>query len=128
MCFAAQAVHPNGTEINSLNNRLIWHVENSKRELRYVELDKSSVELVVFTDSSFANNKDFSSQIGFVVLLKDKENSANILHKSFTKCKRVTRSVPAADLYALVNGFNNAITIKSTLERFCACNYLSLFV
>ncbi|KHJ30833.1 hypothetical protein EV44_g3495 [Erysiphe necator] len=124
---AAQAVRLNNTDINSLNKRLKWQVENSERGLRYVELDKSSIELVVFTDSSFANNKDFSSQIGFVVVLKDKENRANILHWSSTKCKRITRSVLAAELYALVNGFDSATTIKSTLERIL-CMQLPLII
>ncbi|KHJ31689.1 hypothetical protein EV44_g3301 [Erysiphe necator] len=127
LSFAAQAVRLNNTDINSLNKRLKWQLENSERGLRYVELDKSSIELVVFTDSSFANNKDFSSQIGFVVVLKDKENRANILHLSSTKCKRVTRSVLATELYALVNRFDSATTIKSTLERIL-CMQLPLII
>jgi hypothetical protein len=32
----------------------------------------NSLSLLVFTDASFANNKDLSSQIGFVIILIDR--------------------------------------------------------
>jgi hypothetical protein len=34
-------------------------------------LDMNSLSLLVFIDASFANNKDLSSQIGFVIILTD---------------------------------------------------------
>jgi hypothetical protein len=37
-----------------------------------VPLDMNSLSLLVFTDASFANNKDLSSQIGFVIILIDR--------------------------------------------------------
>jgi hypothetical protein len=43
-------------------------------------LDINSLSLLVFTDASFANNKDLSSQIGFVIILTDRNQSTNILH------------------------------------------------
>jgi hypothetical protein len=45
-----------------------------------VPLDISSLSLLVFTDASFANNKDLSSQIGFVIILIDRNQFVNILH------------------------------------------------
>jgi hypothetical protein len=82
-----------------------------------VPLDMSSLSLLVFTDASFANNKDLSSQIGFVIVLIDQNQSANILHWSSIKCKRVTRSVLASELYALAYGFDIGAAIKSTIQR-----------
>jgi hypothetical protein len=35
-------------------------------------LDMNSLSLLIFTDASFANNKDLSSQIGFVIILIDR--------------------------------------------------------
>ena len=35
---------------------------------------------MIFTDSSFANNYDLLSQIGFVIALIDKNNKANIIY------------------------------------------------
>ena len=58
-----------------------------------------------------------SSQIGYVVITVDKDNRANIIHWSSVKCKRVTRSVLAAELYAMSLGFDNAAVIKSTIQQ-----------
>ena len=75
------------------------------------------MQLVVFADSSFANNKDLSSQIGFVIVLMDTNNNTNIIHWSSVKCKRVTRSVLASELYAMTHAFDSAASIKSTTEQ-----------
>ncbi|KAM4057650.1 Dimer-Tnp-hAT domain containing protein [Hirsutella rhossiliensis] len=57
-----------------------------------------TAKLMVFTDGSFANNKDLSSQLGFVITLVNETNhkekqfeiSGNIVHWSSTKCKRAS--------------------------------------
>jgi hypothetical protein len=79
---------------------------------------------MVFVDGSFANNKDLSSQLGFVLMLvnesTDVDNTfsirGNVIHYSSTKCKRVTRSVLASEIYGMVNGFDIAIAIATTLR------------
>ena len=43
-------------------------------------------------------------------------HKANILHWSSIKCKRITRSVLASELYAMVHGFDAAATLKTTIE------------
>ena len=75
----------------------------------------STLRLAVFTDSSFANNLDMSSQIGFVIVIFDQDNKANIVHWASVKCKRVTRSVLAAKLYAMSLGFDYVVAIKLTI-------------
>ena len=82
-----------------------------------VKLDRNSLQLIVFTDASFANNKDLSSQIGYVIVLVDAANSANVIHWSSTKCKRVTRSVLASELYAMTAGFDTGAVLKATTEQ-----------
>jgi hypothetical protein len=77
-----------------------------------VLLDISSLSLLVFTDASFTNNKDLSLQIGFVIVFTDRNQSVNILYWSLIKCKRVTRSVLASELYALAHGFDIGAVIK----------------
>jgi hypothetical protein len=80
-------------------------------------LDANTIQLVVFTDASFANNKDLSLQIGYVIVLADATKKANIIHWSSIKCKRVTRSVLALELYIIAHGFDIGATIKSTLDK-----------
>ncbi len=76
---------------------------------------------MIFTNSFFANNRDLSSQIDYVIYLVDSKH-VNIVHWSSIKCKRVTRSVLAAELYALVHDFDLDVVLKATLfailERF----------
>lgn len=80
LSYAAQATIIISSDITSLNKRLKWQIENKARGLKYVKLDINSLRLVVFTDFSFANNRDLSSQIGYVICLADASNQANILH------------------------------------------------
>ncbi|KAI1001416.1 hypothetical protein K3495_g6784 [Podosphaera aphanis] len=115
--FAAQATNPQKEDVNALNKRLKWQIENKSRGLNFVKLDINTLHLYVFTDASFANNKDFSSQIGYVLVLADSSKRANLIHWSSTKCKRVTRSVLASELYAMVHGFDIGAAVKSTVEQ-----------
>ena len=117
LSYAAQVINPQENDVKFLNKRLQWQMENSERRLRFVPLDSTTLKLVVFTDASFANNQDYSSQIGYVIVLADAGNRANIIHWSSIKCKRVTRSVLASELYSMAHGFDAGAVIKSTTEN-----------
>ena len=83
----AQAVDLQEENIKQLNKRIQWQIDNAARGLTFVPLDLNSLSLLVFMDASFANNKDLSLQIGFVLVLTDHNQDANILHWSSIKCK-----------------------------------------
>jgi hypothetical protein len=117
LSVAAQAVEPTENDVKKLNKRIQWQIENAARGLRFVKLEKDTLRLLVFTDASFANNRDLSSQIGYVLVLADGAGRANILHWSSTKCKRVTRSVLASELYGMAHGFDMGASVKSTVDR-----------
>jgi hypothetical protein len=82
------------------------------------------MKLFIFVDSSFANNKDFSSQIGYLIILANETTNGmdkftikgNLIHYSSTKSKRVTRSILASKIYGIVGGINIAITINTTIR------------
>lgn len=124
LSVAAQAQQPSDEDIRTLNKRLKWQMENLDRGLRYISIDLMHAKLMVFVDGSFANNKDLSSQLGFILMLvnesTDIDNTftirGNVIHYSSTKCKRVTRSVLASEIYGMVNGFDMGIAIASTLK------------
>jgi hypothetical protein len=120
---AAQAVEPTDDDIRKLNNRLQWQLDNKDRGLRYRPLDLSTAKLLVFADGSFANNKDLTSQIGYVICLANEEVQqetftlvGNLIHWQSSKCKRVTRSVLASEIYGLVNGFDLGYVLTETLR------------
>ncbi|KAF2741624.1 hypothetical protein M011DRAFT_497953 [Sporormia fimetaria CBS 119925] len=124
LSVAAQAQQPSEEDIRALNKRLKWQMENLDRGLRYVPVDLMHAKLMVFVDGSFANNMDLSSQLGFILMLvnesTDTDNTftirGNVIHYSSTKCKRVTRSALASEIYGMVNGFDMGIAIATTLK------------
>ncbi|RAL67593.1 hypothetical protein DID88_008346 [Monilinia fructigena] len=116
LSVAAQVIDPKEEDAVKLNKVIKWQMDNPTRGLTFVPLDMDSIQLVVFTDASFANNTDLSSQIGYVICLMDKHNNANIIHWTSIKCKRITRSVLASELYALVLGFDVGAAIKGTVN------------
>jgi hypothetical protein len=76
----AQSTESTPDDVRALNKRIQWQIENSARGLRFIDLKKESLRLLAFTDASFANNKDLSSQISSVLILADGKNNANIIH------------------------------------------------
>lgn len=94
---AAQHKEPNIADIAMLNKRLKWQKENTSRGLRYVSLNLGNMKLFVFFDASFANNKDLTLQISYIIVLGSEEDlddsfemTGNIIHWSSTVGK--TRS------------------------------------
>lgn len=126
LSVAAQTTEPSKEEIKVLNARTTWQRDNPDRGLTFIPLDLHRAKLFIFTDGSFANNKDMSSQIGFVIVLATESRTGtnedftiygNIVHWNSTKCKRVTRSVLASELYGMVGGFDSAIALSTTIAK-----------
>jgi hypothetical protein len=101
-----------------LNQRLQWQLNNLIRELCFVFLDvnQNQLKLMIFIDAAFANTLDLHSQIDYVICLID-DVYINLIPWSSIKCKRVIRSVLAAELYAIINNFDVEAIIKSIIER-----------
>lgn len=122
---AAQAKEPADDDIRKLNKRLQWQLDNKTRGLRYIPINPKKMNLYIFVDGSFANNKDYSSQIGILVALAEESPGTtkeeiilkgNIIHSMSVKSKRVTRSVLASELYSMVLGVDIGIAISTTLR------------
>ncbi|KAI1387098.1 uncharacterized protein F4822DRAFT_443927 [Hypoxylon trugodes] len=100
-------------------------MDNKDRGLNYMELDPQDLRLYIFVDGSFANNRDMSSQIGYIVVLGNEKPTThdnelridgNVIHWSSTKCKRVTRSVLASEIYGMVQGFDIGYVVHHTIN------------
>jgi hypothetical protein len=109
-----------------LNKRFQWQLDHSIRGLKFVRLNINSLKLMIFIDVSFAN-VDLHSQIDYVICLTD-DHKANIIHWSSTKCKRMIRSVLAAELYAMTNEFDAGSVIKSIIQRILNIFFLSMIL
>jgi hypothetical protein len=56
--------------------------------------------------------------------LSDATKKANIIHWSSVKCKRVTCSVLASELYGMTHGFDISTAIKSSVDKILQINLL----
>jgi hypothetical protein len=116
LSHAVQSIEISKNDINALKKRLQWQIINQIRELRYVKLNQSTLQLVIFSDSFFANNRDLFSQIDYVICLTDATH-ANILHWFSIKCKRITRSVLTIELFAMIHDFDVDSVLKVILIK-----------
>ncbi len=114
---AAKSTEITSDDIIALNKGLNWQIINQSRDLKYVKLNQSTLRLVIFIDSSFVNNHDLSSQIDYVICLIDFINTTNIIHWFSIKCKRVTRSVLAIELFAMIHDFDVDFVLKVILTK-----------
>jgi hypothetical protein len=69
LSVTAQHQKPTKKDVITLNKRLKWQIEHLNRELTYISLNVSTAKLFVFVDGSFANNKDYNSQIRYEIIL-----------------------------------------------------------
>ena len=102
--LSKEVSEPTPEVYNELNTIIDRAQETSDVGLNFVALDPNSLSMVLFTDASFANADKCTSQLGFVICLFDGENQANIIHCGSQRCRKVTRSVMAAELLALSYG------------------------
>ena len=122
LSFTTQAINPKEVDIRELNKRLSQQIQNLYRGLKFIILEAKTLQLLVFIDASFTNNKDLSSQIGYIIILANATKKANIIYQSLIKYKRVTKSVLASKLYRIAYSFNIAIAIKSTVDKVLQIN------
>lgn len=91
----AQLLHENNA--NQIRSLYDYIQRTTEQGLRFVSLDLNTIQLVTLSDSSFNNATNNFSQMGYLILLLDDQNNENIIQYSSRKCRRVTRSVMAAE-------------------------------
>jgi hypothetical protein len=79
LSLAAQLIEISSKNITTLNKRLQWQIDNHFRDINYVKLDSTKLQLIIFTNLFFANNHDLFSQIDYVIYLTN-SNHVNIVH------------------------------------------------
>lgn len=66
-------------------------------------------------------NEDSSSQIGYRIILMEDLQNCNIIYYSSSKSRRIARSALAAELFALVNGFDHSSTMRLAIDDILNC-------
>jgi hypothetical protein len=123
LSVAAQHQEPTAEDVAALNRRIKWQIENKSRGIKYIPIDLATAKLYVFVDGSFANNKDLSSQLGYLIVIANEsanEDSfdiqGNLLDFRSVKSQRVTRSVLASEVYGMTAGVDMAYAIGTTIK------------
>jgi hypothetical protein len=96
-------------------NRIVRNVKTISLPLLYPRLDLDTLKLVAYTDSSFSNNDDLSSQLGYIIFLSDSTGACQPLYYSRHKIKesdKVSVSVVNPTLNSLETGL---LTVDSKL-------------
>lgn len=72
------------------------------------------------TDGSVLNAEELRLQLGYVILKIDDSGTCDIVHFCGNKCKRIARSVMAAEVQALILGLDSAFLVKElSKEQLC---------
>lgn len=113
--LATEVRQPTETGRTELRN-IIQELKTDDEELQFKPLDLETVKVVCFSDAGFASNiEDYRSQMGYIVAMVDGKNNANIVAFASKKGRRVTRSVLASELFALVEGYDVAQSLASQI-------------
>ncbi|KAA8490976.1 Retrovirus-related Pol polyprotein from transposon TNT 1-94 [Porphyridium purpureum] len=99
----------------SVTKRL--HLTNNAYSLIYRPLDIQKLKFRVYADASFASNRDYSSQIGYVVFLGDHTDTVHFLHAVSKKTRHAVYSVMGAELLALCAALDFAEALRADLLR-----------
>ena len=90
------------THLQRLNDA-IRYATNNVACLKFPQLDLPSVKIIGCSDAAFAYNFDLSSQLGYILLLTDKNNAGILVSFKSYKSKRETRSVLSAEVIAFAD-------------------------
>jgi Reverse transcriptase (RNA-dependent DNA polymerase) len=100
-----------------LLNKTIREARQNPCVLKMSKVCLETAQLIVYCDASFASNRDLTSQLGFLIFLRDDAGHVCLLDGGSKKCDRVTRSVMGAELFALAHGFDRALIIQDFLRN-----------
>lgn len=109
---AAHSIKTTETDARALSKTITKSSDYPERGIKLVKLDPENLHISVFIESSFAENMDYTSQLGCIIVLMYDFGIANIIQRDFTKSKRVTRSALVAEIYAMVLEFDKVYVMK----------------
>jgi Reverse transcriptase (RNA-dependent DNA polymerase) len=117
VCASDKKEDVDAMAVSAMNKKLARLKDTSDLELCFPALDVDTLHMVVFVDSSFANRRDKSSQLGYVVCLRDKTGTMCILGYRSCKSWLVVRSAMAAETLAFTAAFDAAFSVRDRLEK-----------
>ena len=112
-CIASNSYASGTIKDLKLVNKTIVFMQKNPLSIRFPSLDLQHTTMVGFSDASFGNLADGSSQGGHLVLMVDRSGQCCPLTWQSRKIKKVCKSTLAAESWALVEGLESAELIKA---------------
>ena len=84
--------------------------------IKFPNLDLSTIKVIIYSDASYGNLSDGSSQGGHIIFLCDSEGKCVPITWSSTKIKRIARSTLATECLALQDATDAAYLVSSLLS------------
>ncbi len=106
-----------------IERKSVSHINKTMRKLQnllrilYLQLDLRSTYTAGYADAAFANNPDNTSQLGYIVLLKDKTDHLAMLYYTSWKCQRVTRSALDFEVHAFSQCFDFVLAFSPDISK-----------
>ena len=97
-------------------NKAVRHAKREHNAITIKKLDVHNFRLIGFSDASFANNADLSTQLGYVLFLGDSSNRVIPLYFKSYKARRVVNSAMAGEVISFADLFDTASAIASDLN------------
>ena len=103
-------------------NKGVKKLKSDSLVLKFYSINEENVKIFVYSDSSFGNLLDGSSQGGYTILLADDKGHFLTLTWQSKKIRRIVRSTIAAETLALMDGADSALFLSAL---FCEIKHRS---
>lgn len=85
------------------------------------KLDMNTIQLRIYSDGSYYNNRDLTSQLGYITFASFIYDACSPISYRSYKRRRVVRSVLRGETFAFVATFDQDFPIKEILEKAYTC-------
>lgn len=113
---AAERYEQDNVNILRRLNKAVKLAVDNPIGLRIPRLDLDSIQLVGFSDASFAINHDLSTQLEYIVFIVDNQGNSGATTFKYYKSKRIVRSAMADEFIAVSDMFDTASATVSEIE------------
>ena len=109
--------------------KVIQHLKTTDCKIFFPKLNIASINLLVFTDASFANvNEGQGSVGGQLIFMVDRNQRSASIDWQANKVRRVVRSTLAAETLSLVEGLENALYHRVLISELTGRNADSIHI
>lgn len=127
-CIATNAYSSGTVKDLKLVNKTIKFMKNNPLTLKFPRITMAGACIVIFSDASFGNLPDGSSQGGHIVFIAEKSGRCCPVTWQSRKIRKVCKSTLAAESWALVDGLESAELIAAQLNQILKSQSISRLV